>query len=808
MVVAGTLHITAAMDYAFTSPTQPARSTALTQQRSTALSFPLSDPSLPPSASSSSSPSPSELSFLRSAAQVIDRELSFDELHQDSLELLDTRDSGSYRYEHPQLSLTRHLSLPSDVLSAYDSLECHSSAGLLPAIHRAFLTLDNRLYVINYHDPTSYYAYTDLQQLIITVALLTPKPGIFAPNIPFLLLLATPVEVHLLAVTFASASFTSPLTLYPTTFSIASDGVTFLDAASTTSGRIFLAGKDGHLYEVDYQARDGWFRRKIRKLRVSTGTALSFPLPSFLWASPVDPIDRVVIDESRTPPLLFTLQSSSTISVYSLGKEAGSVRLLSTHARVWEESKELLYNLHPNSTEDWVNRADFSITSIHPIPRTESERIVLTAVTSHGHRLYFSLFDSYYASTLRVKLVRLCPPGLVEPEVRGGVRAVNAFDPAWRRGQSPAGVHFAFNKGGLLLLAEAIPNGGDHLLCISRDSTPTNKLVEAVDTLTLPAKLADIAETSSVTSSSSVLAACVYARGQQQPLVGLSEFASQHLVGPRVFVGLTAVSALLWSRRRAIDDLCELLMRRRRSLDDEELSLFFHRYGWKEAGAMLLTLACSVPSALALGDGRGVEERKESELYILSPTKYDHHPIPDDTLIKQAKQTFFRFAALNTAPAATVPLLPSAPVPPLSSGGLSYSLTPFVPSLSLSPSVSSLVLFISRILRPVWDWPIAVITSTPIAAPPTLTLRNTSAQLLEMRGWLYRLTSFIDEHHRLLARAKDDPATPPPAPLPPLHHPRADVLPPPPLHPLRRGRRSAVRSPPARRRGVDSVEVL
>ena len=471
----------------------------------------------------------------------------------------------------------------------------------------------------------------------------------------------------------------------------------------------------------------------------------------------------MVVDESRNPPLLFTLAgSSSTITVYALSAgEAGSVQAaVDVIATVWEQCKELLYNLHPNSTEDWVNRADFSIASIHPIPRTESERVVLTAVTSHGHRLCFSLLDSsYYASSLRVKLVRLSPPGLEEPEVRGGVRAVSAFEPAWRRGRSPAGVHLAFNKGGVLLMAESIPNGGDQLVCINRDFTPANKLVEAVDTLTVPAKLADIAETSSSTSSSSVLASCVYARGQQQPLVGLSEFATQHLVGPRVFVGLTAVSALLWSRRRAIDDLCEVLMRRRRNLDDGELSMFINRYGWKEVGAMLLTLACSVPSALALGDGRGVEERKDSELYILSPAKYDHHPIPDDTLVKQARQTFLRFATLNIGPAATVPLLPSAPVPALSSGGLSYSLTPFVPLLQLSLSVSSLVLFISRILRPVWDWPIAYITSTPIAAPPTLTLRYSPAQLSEMRGWLQRLTSFIDEHHRHTARAKDDPTT-------------------------------------------------
>ncbi len=735
------------MDAMFTSPQQPSR-------RSTALSFPLN--STPTSSSfPSSNPSTSsdavDVPSLRKAAQLLDRELAFDEKRQDSFDQLDTRDSGHYRYEKSQLTVTRHITLPQPLIDQYDTVECQSYAGLLPLIHRAYVTIDNRLYLFNYDDPTDYYAYTDLQQLIISVAIVRPKPGIFTDTIPYLLLLTTPVEVHLLAVSFAS-TVTSPLTLYPTAFSISSDNVSFIDVTSTTTGRIFLAGKDGHLYELDYQPRDGWFRRKMRKVRVSVGSSLPFPVPTFLWPTSQDPINKVVVDESRNPPLLFTLQASSTITVYALSAGEGGVKQLSCHRTVWEQSKELLYNLHPNSTEDWVSRADFSLTSIHPIPRTESERVVLVAVTSHGHRLYFTLYESYY-TTLAVKFIRLSPPSLVEPDVRGLPRALSAFEPAWRKGRSPESVHFAYVKNGVVLMAESIPNAGDHLLCLNRDFTPSSpKLIEAVDPHTLPSKIADLAEADSTPYSTSVLSSCVYARGQQRPLVGLSEFASQHLVGPRVFVALTPVSVVVFSRRRAIDGLCDVLMRRRRTLDDEELTVFFHQYGWKESGAMLLTLACSLPSALALTDGRGVEEMKEREVYILSPGKYDHHPIPDDALIKQAKQTFFRFAA-----SASGSPPPSTPLPPAlhssSQGGLSYSLTPFVPSVVLSPSLSSLVLFISRVIRPVWDWPITVTTPT---TPPTLTLRYTPSQLAEMRGWVQRVFDFMDEYRRLLARVKDD----------------------------------------------------
>ena len=497
-------------------------------------------------------------------------------------------------------------------------------------------------------------------------------------------------------------------------------------------------------------------------MRISDKFSLPFPVPSFLWSTPSTPLDRVVIDESRSPALLYTLHSSSVISVYALGLLEGDCRLLSTHRSVWEAAKELLYNLHPNTTEDWVARADFSLTSIHPIPRTESERVVLCAVTSHGHRLFFSLYDGYYQSALRLKFVRLSPPSIDEPEARGP-RPAAAFEPAWRRGRSPDAVHFSFASNGLVLLADSLPNAGDRLLALNRDFSPQSKLVEAVDCHTLPSKVADLAEADAAPYSTSVLAPCVYARGQSQPLVGLSEFASQHVVGPRVFVALTPVSVLVLSRRRAIDALCEALMRRRRTLDDDELTAFFHAFGWKEGGAMLLTLACSLPSALALGDGRPTEEVKDASVYLLSPLKFDHHPVPDDALVRQARQTFFRFAASvasSTAPsAASVPLLPSGPGVG-AAGVVPYSWTPFVPPVALSPALSALVLFISRVLRPVWDWPIA--SAAPVTGgggATALTLRYTPAQLQEMRGWVQRLYDFIDEHRRLLARGAEDAAT-------------------------------------------------
>ena len=64
-------------------------------------------------------------------------------------------------------------------------------------------------------------------------------------------------------------------------FSIPTDNTYIMSIVGTHNGRIFMAGKDSCLYELAYQADDGWFSRKCRKINHSKST-LSFLVPSFL----------------------------------------------------------------------------------------------------------------------------------------------------------------------------------------------------------------------------------------------------------------------------------------------------------------------------------------------------------------------------------------------------------------------------------------------------------------------------------------------------------------------------------------------
>lgn len=67
-------------------------------------------------------------------------------------------------------------------------------------------------------------------------------------------------------------------------FSIPTDNTYMVSITATDLGRIFMAGKDGCLYEVAYQAEAGWLSQRCRKINHSK-SSLSFLIPSVLQFS-------------------------------------------------------------------------------------------------------------------------------------------------------------------------------------------------------------------------------------------------------------------------------------------------------------------------------------------------------------------------------------------------------------------------------------------------------------------------------------------------------------------------------------------
>lgn len=64
-------------------------------------------------------------------------------------------------------------------------------------------------------------------------------------------------------------------------FNLPTDNVGMMCIEGTPEGRVLLGGKDGGLYEVVYQAREGWFSKKCKLINHSS-SFLSYLVPSFL----------------------------------------------------------------------------------------------------------------------------------------------------------------------------------------------------------------------------------------------------------------------------------------------------------------------------------------------------------------------------------------------------------------------------------------------------------------------------------------------------------------------------------------------
>lgn len=119
---------------------------------------------------------------------------------------------------------------------------------------------------------TGFYTYEDQDQIICGVGLVKPKPGMhddgewittchlsntctdsFGENINYVLVLATPVSISILAVSIDDHGVAGDrISLFFTDLAIPSDGVQMSQITGTDDGRIFMVGDDGRVYELEY----------------------------------------------------------------------------------------------------------------------------------------------------------------------------------------------------------------------------------------------------------------------------------------------------------------------------------------------------------------------------------------------------------------------------------------------------------------------------------------------------------------------------------------------------------------------------
>lgn len=611
--------------------------------------------------------------------------------------------------------------IPETIEKQYPNGRTKIFAGLFPEINRAYITIDHKIFLWDYDRSNFPPVYHELSEAIISVALVKPKPGIFDPQFKHILVLSSRSYIVLMAVRVDEYN---ELHLKKTKFTLCTDNVHMLTMIGTDSGRIFMGGKNGHVYEFDYQAEDGWIQKSSRKIDHSVGSATGWIkslLPSGMMTSMAveDPIIDMVVDSTRSIHYLFTVSKEATIQIISLGQDGSGFEILETKTET-AYLKEIKNNLKQPS---WMTKQqDFRIIALAPIPKINSEEskvaksIVLVGVTRQGHRIFFS-FDLQKAvignhfqklafphsnNPFHVKFVRLCPPAIQSSDV-------GSFTPKFKDqiNGSPKKIRSIFIHNNVFLAVEAKQHG-DICVCISQTNSLANgQLNESVESDSPNTRIHAISEICP-SNYMNIVSRNLYARNQNAPLVGLNEFATQHVLPPRRFLCLTGRGLYTYEKYRPIDELRQILSSTAHKDLPEALKNFENNYGLSEACAMCLILILPISISTRSSD----EYENHPSNTRTPPSQYSALPEKSNKVQSLAVEAFFNYGKKY--------------------GGL----------------LPGLALYLSRLLRPTYDWSITV----PSGNPNELRLRFSLDELNELIKPLKELKKFMKKNEARLYR--------------------------------------------------------
>jgi len=608
---------------------------------------------------------PTSLELLKNSCSHIDNALTKDlKLAHKSSESILTNPPDSYFGDRQIIYKKRTITLPDALFEQYDSLQCKCFMGLFPEINRAWITIDHRLFLWNFEDGSDFYVFEGQEQVIVSVGLVKPIPGVFVDGIEYIILLATPIEIIFLGVAFDEPhNPRSELTLYLTHMSIPSDNVSMTSIVGTSNGRIFMCGNNGHVYELQYQAADGWFTRKCRKINRSSNAYTNL-IPTFLKLNQDERVISIAVDEIRH--LLYTLTNKSNIEVIYLGENMNDFQRLFKLTDLCRQTSDI--------SSEFVDPKNFQIISIHTILPLESKILNLVAVTSTGLRLYFSgssPVQSYMPFRNRVnappenfRLIHVRPPPIINQEQSNG------YYP--RISNPQMAIHIADYSGGVFLASNAVSEEMDVLIGMAPYMPSViheQGFSELVSTIPIEGKTWAIAEV-----PNSFTAKLLDNKNNDDVDLICNELVSQHFFPVRHFLVLTNSGVTVLAQQRPIDYLNSLL----ENYDEDPNSIrsFFDFYTPEQACAMCLAITCGHPYATNSTPGL------PSYLSIT----------PSMPVIDAAKRCFFEFGGY--------PTFTGRPFRNDVVSDVGRPLT--IPEPVFSGKHNGLVLYLTRLLRSIW----------------------------------------------------------------------------------------------------------
>ncbi|KAI0304810.1 nucleoporin [Russula brevipes] len=522
----------------------------------------------------------------------------------------------------------RLISIPEGLFQFYNTTDVVSHMGLLSEIERVWVAIDHKLFLWDYVEGQDLSSFVDQPDVITHVAIVNPKPGVFVDEINYLLVLCTPLTVILLGVSATDVLGSNRMArkeikLFDLDMSVQCD-VEMISVAGTADGRIFMAGsQDGHLYELHYQEKEGWFGRRVQLINHSVSSVQSF-FPRLTTPRAEDRIVSVVSDLKRN--LFYTLTASSTISVYYPTNNK-SVQLSQTIQNLYKLAQEKA----PGSPA--ITPKHFHVIALHVITEEETRSgLQLMAITMNGVRLYFtssaSPYGYYPAQDARVQRplqlvhVRLPPANLLHPDEQSNPYFSNGAGYSSRHPQAPqtsrpyvlSELENSAHAAGLTIAAHpGDTEGTDFLLCISPDLTrigtlgqvppPTSQLpgppfgpgagsqrpplTERAALLAIPGRTWGMAV---LPRPKNAITLTNPDSSTPMPVV-TNELAYQFLEPPRQFLILTNVGITVLAKRRALDWLRDAIEEVQAEGNVQPIIDFRDSFGRDQTCAMLLALA-------------------------------------------------------------------------------------------------------------------------------------------------------------------------------------------------------------------------
>lgn len=489
--------------------------------------------------------------------------------------------------------------------------------GLLPEIDRAWVSIDHRLLLWDWADgsvpssprtaprptPThqprahahssSFSTFEELSDVIVGVALVRPRPGVFVDSIAHILVLATPSSVTLvgLGYTASESDAKKEVTFFLTGLSVPTDGVSFTTIRGTPSGRIFLSsspdpltpggiGGDGALHELVYQAQEGWFAKRCTLNNITGGGLAKSVVPSFLRSLSATPQGEWIVsfqlDSERG--LLYTLLRNSTIEMYQLpssspGKFDGVPTKVAKTGDLARQAAMLLPNNPMLKTGSAFRLVALEVVSVRE--GGAASKIALVAVTSTGVRLYFShQRRGYYygagGSTAALELAHVRPPPA--PQAHHGQGQAQGQGQGQGQGQQipfNAVMHAQHTAGGLFLAANNLTPDLDVLLVCAPDLAASHPASSSSSSAVISTGQGGPSSSSSSSHRPyTELAGTVEIPGRTWDLAEvtprpraalLNELATQPTHPRREWVVLTNMGASVVARQRPVDTLLDVL---------------------------------------------------------------------------------------------------------------------------------------------------------------------------------------------------------------------------------------------------------